>query len=187
MKISEGFVDMGGGGRRVPLYGPFSSAQAALQRVGSSIFKSAIQQGALSVLAAALPQFAPLLFAGYAAYQGYREFRDLKSSYDEMHGPKEEKLLRLAASEGIKVFAGQVAGNVFDRPIEQTIQLAVHDTTDFMTQKGVFDDVSKHAGFPQFSDDLRYFFMTTAENSLKGAYSGAKDEIASYITKEVLP
>ncbi len=177
---------MGSGRGRTSSYGPFSAAQDALHELGSAILKSAAQQGSLTLIAAAFPQFSPLIFAGYAAYQGFREFRDLRASYNQLQGSRDEKLIRLAASEGIKLAAGQVAGDIIDKPVDQAIELAVHNATDFMTQRGVFNDISRRAGVSQYSDDLRYFFMTTAESSLKGAYGGAKDQISKYVSEGVL-
>ncbi len=151
------------------------------------MLNKALENGAVAIGAAALPQFAATIYTGYFAYKGIKKAVELKREYDKMKGTREEKIGRLAAREGIKALAGEVVGKQLDKPAGRVIETAVNASSAYLSRNGVFSEVVKRAGFSEdYSKDLRYFYTTTAVRSLQGAYSGAKDTVSEYVAGGII-
>lgn len=167
-------------------YGSAVSAEVVLHDLGTSILSRSFEYGLVTVAGTAFPQFVGAIFAGYVAYRGIMKIRDLKAEYDELEGSTEERLARLAVREGVKIIIGETISMGLDKPTDETIDRAIHTTVDIMSKEGVFTEIVKRTGLPaEYSDDLRYFFMSTSKRTLKGSYVGASDKVADYAAREI--
>jgi hypothetical protein len=178
---------LGSGNGRNVRYGTVASGEAMLHTFGISILKAGFDYAAVAIGAAAFPQFAGLIYSGYAAYKGFEKIHGMIKEYEMSKGSTEERFVSLAAREGCKILVGETIGLSLDRPTDQIIDKAVHTTTDIVSREGIFRQIATQSGLPdESSDDLRYFFMSTSKRSLKGAYRGARDELADYVAKGII-
>jgi hypothetical protein len=167
-------------------YGSLASAEVVLYDFGTSILLRSFEYGLLTVAGTAFPQFVGAIFAGYVAYRGIMKIRDLKAEYDELEGSVEERLARLAVREGVRIIVGETLSMGLEKPTDEIIDRAIHTTVDGMSKAGVFSEIVKRTGLPaEYSDDLRYFFMSTSRRVVKGSFAGADDKLADYAAREI--
>jgi hypothetical protein len=174
---------MGGGRGSVSSYGSLEGAEAGLQRFGTSILSKVMEEGVISIGAAAFPQFAGLLYAGYAAYQGMRTVHGILKEYQQSSGSPAQRAIRVGMIEGAKILVSNSVGKLLDKPTNQMIERAVQATTNIFSQGGVFTEIAKRVGKPQQGEDLEYFFATAAERSLIAAYDEAKSQVSQYVAE----
>jgi hypothetical protein len=169
-------------------FGSVASAVTAVRNVGKDILGKALQSGALAIGAAAFPQFAGTIYAGYMAYQGAKKIVELKKDYEKLHGSTEEKIVKLAAKEGVKALTSEMIGLNLDKLTDDAIQTAINTSASYLSRNGVFSEMVHSVGYPDaYAADLRFFYTTTAMRSLKGAYSEAKDAVSTYVERGITP
>ena len=168
-------------------HGSIVQTQDVVNRIGRGALSGAVTQALILIASALGPQLGAALFAGYLIYKFGNEALRVKRDYDEAEGTPEDRAVKAAVKEGVRVGVGLVIQKEVGDRVDALAQKTAATTTDALAKHGTFNQVVGGIGLPSSaSEDLRDFYYSAFRRILSGAYQGAQDGISDYVAGRVV-